>query len=40
MSMSLCVEEGEGKTATVYYQLVAEEENTLKKEIFQQLRIR
>ena len=34
MSMSLCVEEGEGKTVTVYYQLVAEEESTLKNEIF------
>lgn len=34
MSMSLCVEEGEGRTVTVYYQLVAEEENILKNEIF------
>ncbi|MDY6985695.1 MAG: extracellular solute-binding protein [Candidatus Thermoplasmatota archaeon] len=34
MSMSLCVEEGKGRTITVYYQLVAEEENILKREIF------
>jgi ABC-type glycerol-3-phosphate transport system substrate-binding protein len=34
MSMSLCVEEVEGKAITVYYQLVAEEENILKREIF------
>jgi len=34
MSISLCVEEGEGRTVTVYYQLVAEEENMLKNEIF------
>jgi len=34
LGISLCVEEGEGRTVTVYYQLVAEEENTLKNKIF------
>jgi len=37
MSMSLCVERGEGKTVTVYYQLVADEESILKNEVFPEI---